>query len=100
MTLALQTGEEIIISFFPVEHSIACPEHLWFEVIASSLRMKKSVLILEEKIPLPERNPSARWEVGPKWISLTPRSLGPIVQSYGSKFTDFPSFKQFLSTSK
>lgn len=89
-----------VFSFFQVPHSIQIPSELWFESVCASLRMKKNVIILESEIEIPVINPSSRWEAGPQWVYLAPRSLGPIVQSKGSKFSDFAGFKVFLSTSK
>ena len=53
-----------IISFFHVENAIHFSDELWPKVLAASLKMKHSALILEQKIEFPVINLKARWDQG------------------------------------
>ncbi len=86
-----------VISFFPVENAVHSSFELWFQVAAASLKMKHSVLILEEKIPFPQYNDKARWDQGDHWLWLHPRSLSTLKVANS---TEFSAFKSLLKNSK
>lgn len=93
-------GTDVFI-FFQSPDSVSVPEKLWFEAICASLRMKKSVLILEQELEFsPEWNDKKRWEAAENWSWLSPRALGVITKAYGQTFTNFQEFKLFLMNAK
>lgn len=98
-TFAENSGLDIVCFFHP-KHSVHCSPHLWFEVMAASLRLKKNVLFLEEERELPVIDQALRWSVGENWVWLTPRSLGPLSASFRLHFHDFPTFKAYLKKNK
>jgi hypothetical protein len=100
--LELKCDENLhLYCFFSVPRAVSCPHELWFQSVCASLRMKKSVLILEKDIQeYPVWNSTARWEVGDHWLWLSPRSLGPLSDAYQVKFQDLPSLKSLLKLSK
>lgn len=90
-----------IYSFFPVNNSIQCPEELWFEAISASLKMRHSVLILEEDLrPLPMWDETKRFVVSDNWCWLAPRGLSLITKAYHQNSMKFQEFKIFLKNSK
>lgn len=90
-----------IFAFFKAPCSVEVPEELWFEAICASLRMKKSVLILERELDFsPQWSDKKRWEAHENWSWLSPRALGVITKGYGQTFTNFQEFKHFLTSSK
>lgn len=90
-----------IFSFFPVKNSIQCPEEFWFLAISASLKMKHSVLILEEDLrPLPAWDEAKRFVVSDNWCWLAPRGLSLITEAYRQKTMTFQDFKIFLKHSK
>ena len=75
-----------VYSFFSVKHSVKCPEALLFDAICASLKIKKSVLILEEEFEtFPQWDPNKRFVAEDKWCWLAPRSLGFIQEVAGGK---------------
>lgn len=90
-----------VYSFFPVKNAVQCPKDLWFESICASLKMKHSVLILEEEMPaLPPIDEAKRFIVSDNWCWLAPRGLSLISEAYRQKSMTFQEFKTFLKTSK
>lgn len=88
-------------AFFKVTCSVQVPEEKWFEAICASLRMKKSVLILERELAFSSQwSDKKRWEAHENWSWLSPRALGVITKGYGQTFTNFQEFKHFLMNSK
>ncbi len=90
-----------VFSFFPVKNAVQCPEELWFESISTSLKMKHSVLILEEHLPeIPTIDETKRFVVSDNWCWLAPRGLSLITVAYRQKMMTFQQFKTFLKNSK
>lgn len=89
-----------IFTYFKTPTSVQVPQELWFQAVCTSLRMKKSVLILEIPGPIPVMNDKKRWETHENWSWLTPRALSVISQAYGQTFMNFQEFKHFLKNSK
>ncbi len=90
-----------LFSFFPMKNAVECPEELWFESICTSLKMKHSVLILEEQLPaMPSFDETKRFVVSDNWCWLAPRGLSLISEAYRQKPMTFQEFKTFLKSSK
>ena len=90
-----------IFCFFHSESSINVPAEFWFHAIASSLKLKRNVLILEENLfQVPVLNSSQRWLVGDKFLWLAPRSLSVLFEVINTISISYPSMKAFLNHSK
>lgn len=90
-----------VFSLFPVKNALQCPDDLWFEAITSSLKLKHSVLILEEEMPyLPQWDPAKRFDSSDNWSWLAPRGLSLISEAYRKKSQTFQEFKIHLKSSK
>ncbi len=90
-----------VFSLFHVKNALQCPDDLWFEAITSSLKLKHSVLILEEEILyLPRWDPAKRFDSSDNWSWLAPRGLSLISEAYRKKSRTFQEFKIHLKSSK
>ncbi len=90
-----------VFSFFPIRNSLQCPDELWFQAIATSLKIKHSVLILE--VPtgiLPVIDQRKRFLVNDNWSWLAPRGLSLITDTCLNKPITFKELKIFLKTAK
>jgi hypothetical protein len=90
-----------VFSFFPMKNAIQCPDDFWFEAICASLKMKHSVLILEDaSAPFPPWNEARRFDVSDNCCWLAPRGLGVITEAYRQKPMNFQQFKTFIKKTK
>lgn len=90
-----------IFCFFQLPHAVHCPPELWFAAVASSLKMKHDVLILESSISeFPTWDAKRRWHAGENWSWLSSRSLRTISEAYQANPLNFQVFKAFLKNSK
>jgi hypothetical protein len=79
--LNLDLPEIHVFCFFSTSLAVKVPVSEWWKGIAASLRMKKSVLILEDALVDIPLNTSARWLVGDKFLWLHPRSLSVFLEA-------------------
>ena len=87
-----------LVCFFQNSHSVVAPLDSWFDVVCASLRNKRSVLILEDKIkPLPIPKANQRWQTGEGWVCLEPRALNAITAAYPKHSQNIVLFRSFLS---
>jgi hypothetical protein len=86
-----------IILFFHVKNAVHFSDDLWPKVLAASLKMKHSALILEHKIEFPVIDLKARWDQGENWLWLHPRALSTLLIANPTSFRDF---KTLLKLSK
>jgi hypothetical protein len=90
-----------IISFFPVKNALICPEELWFQAICTSLKLKHSVLILENNLlPFPQWDESKRIIIRDEWCWLAPRSLSLITEINPHLQVPYHQFKSLMFTYK
>lgn len=90
-----------VLCFFKADEGISCDESLWWDSLCSSLRMKRSVLILESNISeFPTWDPSKRFQASDNWCWLAPRGLSVISAAYKNSPMLYPEFKTFLKNSK
>lgn len=101
-SIVLPENENLdLLCFFFVKNAIHTNETLWWDSLCTSLRLKRSVLILEGNITtFPVYDSSQRWQSGDNWSWLSPRSLSVISAAYQNKPMSLPEFKAFLKTSK
>jgi hypothetical protein len=87
-----------VLAFYERDHSLKCPSHLWFQVIQSSLKLRHTLIILEEpSAPIPIVHSTNRWGVNETSSWLTPRSLGPLTELNPHSYQEL---KNYLRTSK
>ena len=101
-SIVLHENENIdLLCFFSVPHAIHAHESLWWDSLCTSLRLKRSVLILEGNITqFPVYDSSQRWQASDNWSWLSPRSLSVISAAYSKSPMSFSEFKTFLKSSK
>ncbi len=90
-----------IFCLFVSENTIKLPSEAWLNSIVCSLKMKRNVLVLEEYIELsPVLNVSQRWQVGPNFLWLAPRSLSVLLEAPYDISSSYDSLKNFLKSIK
>jgi hypothetical protein len=90
-----------IFCFFHSENAISLPEKYWLQAIASSLKMKKNVLVLERHFThIPLVNTTRRWQVGDEFLWLAPRSLSVLLEAHKTIPVTYEAIKKLLISSK
>ena len=90
-----------IFCLFVSENSVKLPSEVWLKAVVSSLKMKKNVLVLEEDLnQTPLLNTKLRWQVGPDFLWLAPRSLSVLLEAPHEISKSYDSLKNFLNTIK
>jgi hypothetical protein len=90
-----------IFCFFHSENAVSVPGELWLLAIASSLKMKKNVLILEEELALsPAINSTQRWQAGDHFLWVAPRGLSVLLEADHAISGSYQSMKTYLTTFK
>jgi hypothetical protein len=90
-----------VFCFFLASKSFVVPESHWHLAVSTSLRMKREVLLLEEPLKqLPELNRTQRWQVGEKYLWLSPRSLSVFLMAHNEIPFTYDAIKKILETSK
>ncbi len=90
-----------VICFFSHPHSVKSDSDLWLEILLSSLKMKRSVLVLDSGFQeLPRIDFSQRWQFGEACLWIAPRAHSVILEAYPQKKTSFENLRVFLSKSK
>jgi len=97
----LEIKQTDIFCFFHRDNAISLPENFWLQAIASSLKMKKNVLILESHFThIPLLDTSRRWQVGDEFLWLAPRSLSVLLEAHNAIPATYEEIKKLLITSK
>lgn len=90
-----------VFCFFSVANAVSVNEKLWWDAIKASLKLKRSVLILEREISTwPLYDQSKRFATGDNWSWLSPRGLSVISQVYPHGPSSFQEVKVFLTNTK
>lgn len=90
-----------VFCFFHSENAVKVPADLWLRAVATSLKMKKNVLILEENLSLPPSiNSSQRWQMGDQFLWLAPRSLSVLLEAHNTILGGYGTMKASLTTFK
>jgi len=90
-----------IFCFFHPENAIKIPEKYWLQAVASSLKMKKNVLILEANLnAVPDINAAKRWQPGEHYLWLAPRSLSVLLEAPHAVSATYSSIKTHLKSFK
>lgn len=90
-----------VFCYFSFEDSVFVPADLWLKAIATSLKLKRNVLILEKPLKeIPEIRATARWQVGDDFLWLAPRSLSPILKAVHTSSSTYSGLKTHLRTLK
>ena len=90
-----------IICFFSSENAVETHEKFWFEILLSSLKMKRFVLVLRADFKeLPQLDFSQRWQIGEAWMWVAPRAYSVLSETYPDRSLSFENLSAFLKTSK
>lgn len=90
-----------IFCFFHSENSVSLPDKYWLQAIASSLKLKKNVLILESHFTqIPLIDTTRRWQVGDEFLWLAPRSLSVLLEAHKVIPVTYKAMKGLLKSSK
>jgi len=90
-----------IFCYFLSDNTIKVPASFWSHAVASSLKLKKNVLILEEAYSgSPSIDFTKRWVIGDKFLWLAPRSSSVLFEAINSTTGTYSDVKAFLTHSK
>ena len=90
-----------IFCFFQPGNAVSIPAELWILAIASSLKMKKNVLILEEELAVsPLINSAQRWQVGDQFLWVAPRGISALLKADHLISDRYQSMKAYLKNFK
>ena len=101
LNVSFEMADTDIFCFFHSQNSIVVPAQEWSLAVATSLKMKKNVLLLESPLKQPlSINFSQRWCSGEGFLWLAPRALSVFLEAADEFSASYPSIKAFLSTPK
>jgi hypothetical protein len=97
----LEINQTDIFCFFHTENATSLPQEYWLKAIASSLKMKKNVLILESHFSiLPAIDFTHRWQAGDEFLWLAPRSLSVLLEAHKAIPVTYEALKKLLLSTK
>ncbi len=93
--------ETDIFCHFYSENAVLVPSELWLQAVATTLKMKRNVLILEKNLPaFPSINVTQRWQVGEDFLWIAPRALSVLLEAPIEISKRYKCMKDHLTLSK